>query len=115
MTKTFSVNNKLYTAKDFTFNLLCDLEESGLSLEDMDKKPMSLIRTYFMFCAGIDKEKAGAEIEAHLAMGGEFNDILDVMSEKMNESGFFRSLNKGAEESAGETSTKNQKNKREEE
>ena len=112
MTKTFSINNKLYTAKDFTFNLLCDLEETGLSLDDMEKKPMSLIRTYFMFCANIDKESAGREIEAHLANGGAFTDILDVMGEKMNESGFFRSLNKKTEEGAEETSTENPKSKK---
>lgn len=114
MTKTFEVNNKTYIAKDFTFNLLCDLEETGLSLEDMDKKPMSLIRTYFMFCAGIDKEKAGAEIEAHLAKGGEFNDILNVMGEKMNDSGFFRSLNKRGTAGEEETSTKSRKKDAEE-
>lgn len=113
MTKTFSINNKLYTAKDFTFNLLCDLEETGLSLDDMEKKPMSLIRSYFMFCAGIGKEEAGTEIEEHISKGGKFTDILDVMGEKMNDSGFFRSLNKTTEAGEGETSTKNPKSKKE--
>ena len=109
MTKIFSINNKTYQAKEFDFNLLCDLEEMGLSLDDIEKKPMSLIRTYFMFSAGISKEQAGREIEEHIAKGGEFTDIVNVMSEMMNDSGFFRSLNKRTTESKGETSTKSRK------
>lgn len=110
MTKIFSINNKTYQAKEFDFNLLCDLEEMGLSLDDIEKKPMSLIRTYLMFSAGISKEQAGKEIEEHIAKGGEITDIISIMSEMMSESGFFRSINKKATESEGETSTKNRKN-----
>ena len=112
MTKIFSINGKTYTAKEFDFNMLCDLEEQGLSLDDIDKKPMSLIRTYLSFSAGITKEQAGKELESHIAKGGEFSDVVTVMSEMMNESGFFRSLNKKAEEGAGETSTQSQKSDR---
>ena len=110
MTKTFEVNGKIYKAKDFNFNLLCDLEEQGLSLDDVEKKPMSLVRTYFMFCAGLSKENAGLEIEQHVEKGGEFTDIVEIISQQMQDSGFFRSLNKRAEEGEGETSTQSQKN-----
>ena len=109
MVKTFEVNGKIYKAKEFDFNLLCDLEEQGLSLEEVDKKPMSLIRTYFMFCAGISKENAGREIESHIANGGEFTDIVEIISQQMQDSGFFRSLNKKTEEGEDETSTQNPK------
>ncbi len=109
MIKTFQINNKMYTAKDFDFNLLCDLEELGLSLDDIEKKPMSLIRTYFMFSSGLTKEEAGREIEAHIANGGQLADVVNVMSDKMNESGFFRSINQRAEEGEDETSTQSQK------
>lgn len=94
MTKVFTVNNKTYKAKEFNFNFLCDLEDQNLSLEDIDKKPMSLIRAYLAFSADITKEEAGLEIEKHLENGGKFNDVVDVMSAQMQESGFFRSLNK---------------------
>ena len=110
MTKTFEVNGKIYKAKDFNFNLLCDLEEQGLSLDEVEKKPMSLVRTYFMFCAGLSKENAGLEIEQHVEKGGEFTDIVEIISQQMQDSGFFRSLNKRAEEGEGETSTQSQKN-----
>ena len=109
MNKIFSVNDKRYKAKDFDFNLLCDFEEQGLSLDEIDRKPMSLVRAYFMFCAGLSKEAAGKEIEEHVAKGGEFTDIVDIISQQMSDSGFFRSLNKRTEEEEGETSTQSQK------
>ena len=112
MIKMFTVNNKSYKAKEFDFNLLCDLEEQGLSLEDIDKKPMSLIRTYLAFCGNLTKEQAGKEIEWHLENGGEFSDVVEAMSNQMQESGFFRSLNKRAETEEVETSTASPKRTR---
>lgn len=114
MTKVFNVNGKTYKAKEFDFNLLCDLEEQGLSLEDIDKKPMSLIRTYLAFCGNIPKEEAGKEIEAHITSGGKFNDVVEIMSQQMQDSGFFRSLSQtGEAEENSETSTENQKKSKE--
>lgn len=113
MTKIFNVNGKSYKAKEFDFNLLCDLEEQGLSLEDIDRKPMSLIRTYLAFCGNITKEQAGKEIEAHLASGGKFNDVVEAMSDQMNNSGFFRAIQQANENPEdAETSTPSQKRSR---
>lgn len=110
MTKIFNVNGKSYKAREFDFNLLCDLEEQGLSLEDIDKKPMSLIRTYLAFCADITKEQAGKEIESHLENGGKFDDVVSAMSDQMNNSGFFRSLKQAGEQTEDtETSTPSRK------
>lgn len=112
MTKLFTVNGKSYRAKEFDFNFLCDLEDQNLSLEDIDKKPMSLIRSYLAFSANISKEEAGKEIEAHLEGGGKFNDIVEIMSEQMQDSGFFRSISKDKEEDASATSPKSAKSKK---
>ena len=112
MTKLFTVNGKSYKAKEFDFNFLCDLEDQNLSLEDIDKKPMSLIRSYLAFSANITKEQAGIEIEKHLESGGKFNDIVEIMSQQMQDSGFFRSISKDKEEDTGETSTKSAKTKK---
>lgn len=111
--RTITINNHLYPAKPFDFNLLCDLEEQGLSLEDVDKKPMSLIRTYLSFCAGIDKESAGKEIESHVIAGGNFDSVTEVIAKEMEESGFFRALQKRTEKEDSETSTPNRKSKKE--
>lgn len=98
--KTFILNGNVYSAKEIDFNMICDLEEQGISLEDIEKKPMSMIRTYIAFCMGTNKEIAGKQIEGHLINGGKLDDIASVMSEAMETSGFFRSLNKATEEKA---------------
>lgn len=113
MNRTFTINNKLYKAKAFDFNLLCDLEEQGLSLDDIEKKPMSLIRTYIAFCGNVTKEIAGREIEAHFIGGGNFDDVSKVLASEMEDSGFFRALRENTAESARETSTKSAKSKKE--
>lgn len=95
--KTFKINGKEYGAKPFDFNLVCDLEDMGISLYEAGKKPMVIIRAYFAFCAGISKELAGKELESHMINGGSFEDIFNAMSEEMEKSDFFRSLQKGAE------------------
>ena len=109
MNKTFTLNNKLYRAKEFDFNFLCDLEEQGISLDDIDKKPMSLIRTYLAFCGNLTKEQAGKEVENHVINGNDFNDIIKMISDGMEESGFFRALREKSETETGadeaETST----------
>ena len=107
--RIFNINGKTYKAKEFDFNLLCDLEEQGLSLEDIDKKPMSFVRTYLSFCAGLTKELAGKEIESHVTNGGSFTDVIDVMSKEMEESGFFQALRTPEEETTDETSTESPK------
>lgn len=112
MTKIFNVNGKTYKAKEFDFNFMCDLEDQNLSLADIDKKPMSLIRAYLAFSAEITKEDAGKEIEEHFEKGGKFNDILEIMSAQMQDSGFFRAIRESKEEGAGETSTKSAKTKK---
>ena len=111
MNKTFTFNNKLYIAKEFSFNFLCDLEEQGLSLEDIEKKPFSLIRTYLAFCGNLTKEQAGFEIENHVAQGGDITDIIDVLSSQMENSGFFRGLSSRVQTEESETSTESPKKK----
>ena len=38
------------------------------------------------------KDKAGKEIEAHLASGGNFDEIMEDINRAVEESGFFRAL-----------------------
>lgn len=104
--KTFTVNGKEYKAKPFDFNLVCDLEDMGISLEQASNKPMSMARAYFGLCAGRDKEFAGKEMEAHIIGGGTFDDIVTAMSDEMEKSGFFRNLNKAAETKVTEIADK---------
>ena len=96
----FTINGKRYQAKAFDFNTVCDLEDSGVPLTEMTKKPMSMARAYFALCLNGDTEKAGSEIQAHVLNGGNLEEIYTVMGEEMNDSDFFRSLNQKAEQDA---------------
>ena len=107
--RTFTINGKRYNAKPFDFNTVCDLEDNGVALTEMQKKPMSMARAYFALCFNGSKEDAGKEIEAHVRSGGNFNDLYEVMGEEMNESGFFQALKKDETAETPETSKKEKK------
>lgn len=95
--RTFTLNNITYTALPFGFNTICDLEDLGVSLEDMNTKPLSMVRAYIGLCIGKDKVFTGKQIEEHMINGGTLQDVISVMSEEMNDSDFFRSLTQTAE------------------
>ena len=100
--RTFTVNGKVYTARPFDFNTICDLEDNGVSISQMRDKPMSMVRAYFMLCFNGSKEEAGKEIQAHVIAGGDFNAIYDAMGAEMNDSDFFQALNKKEDEETQE-------------
>lgn len=105
---SFVVNGTTYRALPFTFNLIVDLEDMGLSLADIQKKPMSVVRAYFALCAGKDKDFAGEELQAHILSGGNMEDVFNAMAKEMEDSDFFRNLNKSKESEVAE----NQKEKK---
>jgi hypothetical protein len=105
----FTVNEKTYTAKEFDFNLVCDLEDMGVSMDKAKEKPLSMVRAYFALCTGRGKEYAGKEMQEHLVNGGSFDDISEVMGKEMENSDFFRSLNKGEETENAESKSKKSK------
>ncbi len=92
--KTFTVNGVTYTAKEFTYNVICDLEDMGVQLSDFGAKPMSMVRAYFSICAGKDLDFVGKEIEAHIIAGGNLEGIVQTISDAMESSGFFQALQK---------------------
>ena len=94
----FTVNKVTYTAKPFDFDLVCDLEDMGVTFERIDKMPMSLIRAYFAICADVSKEQAAELIQKHLIDGGKIDDITEPMAKEMNDSDFFRSLSQKEDE-----------------
>lgn len=103
--KMFNLNGKSYPAREIDFNMICDLEENGLSLEQIEEKPMSMIRYYIAFCMKANKEIAGREIEGHLVNGGDLSDIAEVMNGAMENSGFFQALSKGTEKKTSKGTT----------
>ena len=106
---TFTVNGTEYNAKPFDFNLVCDLEDMGISLEEMGNKRMSMVRAYFAICAGKGSELAGKELNAHFVGGGKFDDVIEAMSKEMKISDFFQTASKTAEtEAATDKTTENE-------
>lgn len=111
--KTFTVNGKEYNAKAFDFNLMCDLEDMGVSLSEARNKPMSMARAYFSLCAGKGKMFAGSELEAHIIGGGSLDDVINTMSDEMEKSGFFRSLSQKAEQEIAENTEESEEKRTE--
>ena len=90
MDRLLILNGKSYKAAEFDINLVCSFEDNGINLEDIDKKMFNVIRQYVATCMNTDVITAGIEISNHLKNGGKLEDISDVMSDMMNNSGFFR-------------------------
>lgn len=105
----FTINEKEYNAKEFDFNLICDLEDMGVQLSEAENKPMSMVRAYVSLCIGKSRELAGKEMEQHLIKGGNFEDVTEAMGKMMEESDFFRSLNKTTQTEVG--TSQEEKNK----
>jgi len=96
----FTINGVTYSAKPFDFDMVCQLEEMGVTFERIDKMPMSIIRAYFAICAGISKEQAAELIQNHLIKGGTLEDVTEPMAKEMNDSDFFRALSQKEEQTS---------------
>lgn len=90
MDRLIKINGKNYKAAEFDLNLLCDFEDVGISLENIDAKMFNVIRQYVASSMGVNAKIAGQEITNHVANGGSLEDISDVMTAAMGDSGFFR-------------------------
>lgn len=107
---TFKVNGVEYKAKPFDFNLVCDLEDMGITMSNMAGRSTSLIRAYFGLCSGLGKEEAGKEVEQQFIKHGDLNDISEALNKEMESSDFFRSLTERAKTANAEgEETENQK------
>lgn len=98
MTKFFTINGKRYVARPLTFNAVCELEDLGVSLQEMPTKTMSTARAYLAICSNLNKIEAGDEIEAHVLAGGKIDEIFEIFTSEINESGFFQKLRTNQEE-----------------
>ena len=94
MDRLLTLNGKSYKATEFDLNLICDFEDAGIALDDIDKKMFNVVRQYVATSMGVDVKTAGKEMTEHMKNGGSFDDISEVMSKMMEESGFFRTKQK---------------------
>ena len=85
------LNGNHYEIPELTFNTVCRMEEMGISLTEIEKKPMAAIRGFLALAVG-DTEKAGNELEAHILNGGNLESITREINKAVSESGFFQKL-----------------------
>ena len=111
---TFTLNGVTYVAKPFDFDMVCELEDMGVTFERIDKMPMSLIRAYFAICADTSKEQAALLIQNHMIQGGKLEDITEPMAKEMNDSDFFRALSEDKNEDSAESEVTERKRKKKE-
>ena len=86
------INGKNYRIPELNFNTMCQLEDMGLSLTQMDKKVLGTVRAFLALAMNGDYERAGTEIEAHLVNGGELDGMMEEVNEAVQSSGFFQAL-----------------------
>ena len=111
MNKLFTINGKQYRAIPFDFNLACDLAEMGVPMELLGSQPMAAVRGYFACVLGGNKELAGKELGAHIVNGGDFEELMGIMSDELEKSDFFRALYKTAQTEDTEEPPKAKKSK----
>ena len=96
--KYIKINGNEYKALEFDFDLICNIEDMGVSIEEAGEKPMKMVRAYIGLCMNVSKETASKEIQEHVVNGGDFTEIISIMYEMMGKSDFFLALNKKSEE-----------------
>ena len=102
-----TINGKFYKDAELDFNTVCEMENMGVSIQNIDDNIMSAARAYAAICMRKPLRLAGAEIEAHIVNGGTLADILEPFNKKAAESGFFPALRQKAEEDQAEAQEMN--------
>jgi hypothetical protein len=113
MDRLLKINGRTYKAAEFDVNFICDMEDNGIQLEDIEKKMFKLVRMYVALSMGVDPITAGKEISEHMKNGGSLEDISAVMSEMMDDSDFFRTKSTD-EETGSQPRTRKKKSESEE-
>ncbi len=93
------INNVEYSIPELDFNALCDLSDLGVDVIDMNSdigNPLKLTRGIVAWITGNDLKKAGKILEEHITNGGGFDDIYEVFTQAISDSGFFKALQKRA-------------------
>lgn len=88
----FTINGKEYKAKEFTLNLICDLESMGINLATIQENNKSFYRAYLALCGNMDLQTAGWEIEKHLVSGGDLFEFDDAILQMTEKSALFNAL-----------------------
>lgn len=88
----FTINGTEYEGAKYDYNTHCELQELGVEVLEIKKKPHAIARAYLAISSGMDLETAGKEIEQHVINGGNLNDIIVALLKEMDQSDFFRAI-----------------------
>lgn len=99
---TFKLNNKDYNAKKLDYNAVCDLYDLGTDISTLSNGiNFSSIRNFIaVLIFNNDTELAGKEINDHIVNGGKLEDIVEIITKSVEDSGFFQALGKSTEAQA---------------
>lgn len=105
MQKEIVINGKAYPTKEITFNTVCQFEDMGIPMSEIEAKSIMFVRAYAAMCMDKKADQAGDEIEKHVMNGGSIDELADVLRQAVEESGFFRAMSKRAETADSESQT----------
>jgi hypothetical protein len=91
--KYIEINGKEYEVPELDFDAVCELEENGVNLLNLDRKNMkvaSMVRGLVAWIMRSDTATASREIEAHIAGGGNIGELFAAINEALTESRFFK-------------------------
>lgn len=87
------ISNTEYTTPVLNFSNVCKLESWGIATDNMGARPLGLLAGFVSLAiGGKTLEDGEAAIDAHIAGGGNLDDITAAMNEALNSSGFFKAL-----------------------
>lgn len=93
MANTVVINGNKYDVPEMDFNAICDLEERGINLLNLDNgtpKIASMIRGLTAWIMDTDQRTAAEELQKHIEAGGSIVDVMDAVNTALTESGFFK-------------------------
>lgn len=90
------INGKDFSVMEVTFNHVCALEDMGIDLGSSGKT-LSTLRAFVALALDETVEEAGADIEKYVEEGNDLKELVSVMTESMEKSGFFCALAKKAD------------------
>lgn len=100
------LNGKTYKIPELDFNKICQLEDMGVSITEMDGKVLSTVRGFIALSMDGDVERAGVELQEHLVAGGQLDELMEEINWAVENSGFFQALSKSQKKANGESKSK---------
>lgn len=100
----FVLNNVEYQIPELDMNFLIEMDDYGLSYDDImggNVAPLKLYRAILAWCGKITLTEAGVVLQKAM-LSKELNALDDAIQKAFEDSGFFRELQAKAEESQGE-------------